>query len=126
MHNRSPGAEHGVLNEYVRVESEDAVVGRGSQSSSVRLYRSTKDNRLYAIKAFHQVRQGSKRPGAKDGLSLRPTHSEREEVLREADIMRRLEHPNIVRIEELIDDCYGDTHTTTENDAMYLVWRIVC
>jgi len=117
--NRS-STQHGVLNEYVRVEHAQ-IVGRGSQSSSVKLYRSTKDLKLYAIKAFHQVRQGSKRPGKKDSLSLRATHSEREEVLREADIMRRLEHPHIVRIAELIDDCYGDTHTDTENDAMYLV-----
>lgn len=122
--NRSPSTQHGVLNEYVRVEDAE-IVGRGSQSSSVKLYRSTKNLKLYAIKAFHQVRQGSKRPGAKDTLSLRPTHSEREEVLREADIMRRLQHPNIVRIEELIDDCYGDTHTDTENDAMYLVMDYV-
>eukprot|EP00658_Telonema_sp_P-2_P067151 TRINITY_DN5608_c0_g1_i5.p1 TRINITY_DN5608_c0_g1~~TRINITY_DN5608_c0_g1_i5.p1 ORF type:complete len:311 (-),score=90.25 TRINITY_DN5608_c0_g1_i5:117-1049(-) len=122
--NRSSTTEHGVLNEYVRIEDAD-VVGRGSQSSSVKLYRSTKDGLLYAIKAFHQVRQGSKRQGAKDSLSLRPTHSEREEVLREADIMRRLEHPNIVRIAELIDDCYGDSHTDTDNDAMYLVMDFV-
>jgi len=120
MANRSPGAQSGVLNSYTRVEAS-AVVGRGSQSSSVKLYHNADNTKLFAIKAFHQVRQGSQRPAASDTLSLRPTHSEREHVLREADIMRNLNHPNIVQIVELIDDCYGDTHEDTENDAMYIV-----
>ena len=119
MTNRSPGLEPGVLNNYTRVE--DSTLGRGSQSSSVKLYRNADNTERFAIKAFHQVRQGSQRPGASDGLSLRASKSERENVLQEADIMRRLNHPNITGIVELIDDCYGDTHEDTQNDAMYIV-----
>jgi len=123
MTNRSPGLEPGVLNNYTRVE--DSTLGRGSQSSSVKLYRNADNTERFAIKAFHQVRQGSQRPGASDGLSLRASKSERENVLQEADIMRRLNHPNITGIVELIDDCYGDTHEDTQNDAMYIVMEHV-
>jgi serine/threonine protein kinase len=89
---------------------------------------------LFALHPLHRhshlllsyTRHGSKR-SAEPSLSLRPSHSEREEILREADIMFGLSHPNVVRIVEVIDDSRSDTNLEARegDDTMHIVMQFV-
>jgi len=113
----------GTLNEYTKVE--DGVVWTGNEAAGVRKYE--KDGILYAVKSFENARHGSKR-SAQPSLSLVNTaHSEREEILREADIMFRLDHPNVVHLVEVIDDSHSDSNPEAgvDDDKMHIVMEYV-
>eukprot|EP01018_Ginkgo_biloba_P014267 Gb_03216 [translate_table: standard] len=93
-----------MINEYVR----ECKIGSGSYGKVV-LHRSKKDGRLYAIKIFRKSRL----------LKLRVAHSETAmtDILREVAIMKQLDHPNIVKLVEVIDD--------PESDRFYMVLEYV-
>ncbi|OVA18100.1 Protein kinase domain [Macleaya cordata] len=80
-----------MVNEYVRV----CKIGSGSYGKVV-LYRSNKDGKHYAIKAFHKSHLLK--------LRVAPSETAMTDVLREVSIMKILEHPNIVNLVEVIDD----------------------
>ncbi|KAG0614010.1 hypothetical protein M758_6G144400 [Ceratodon purpureus] len=89
-----------MVNEYVW----KGKIGTGSYGKVV-LYQSQKDEKLYAIKIFHKSRLCK--------LRVSPTETAMTDVLREVAIMKRLDHPNIVKLHEIIDD--------PQSDNMYLV-----
>ncbi|KAJ3700815.1 hypothetical protein LUZ61_004520 [Rhynchospora tenuis] len=80
-----------MVNEYVRLHR----IGAGSYGKVV-LYRSTKDDKLYAIKVFHKSHLVR--------LRVAPSETAMTDVLREVSIMKMLDHPNIVNLIEVIDD----------------------
>ncbi|KAI3995168.1 hypothetical protein MKX01_031970 [Papaver californicum] len=80
-----------MVNEYVRV----CKIGSGSYGKVV-LYRSIRDGKQYAIKAFHKSHLLK--------LRVAPSETAITDVLREVLIMKMLEHPNIVNLVEVIDD----------------------
>lgn len=80
-----------MVNEYVRV----CKIGSGSYGKVV-LYRSIRDGKQYAIKAFHKSHLLK--------LRVAPSETAMTDVLREVSIMKMLEHPNIVNLVEVIDD----------------------
>ncbi|XP_026665455.1 serine/threonine-protein kinase GRIK2-like isoform X2 [Phoenix dactylifera] len=80
-----------MVNEYVR----ECKIGSGSYGKVV-LYRSIKDGRQYAIKVFHKSHLIK--------LRVAPSETAMTDVLREASIMKMLDHPNIVNLIEVIDD----------------------
>jgi hypothetical protein len=84
-----------MINEYVR----ESKIGTGSYGKVV-LHRSKRDNRLYAIKIFHKSRLCK--------LRVSPTETAMMDVLREVAIMKQLDHPNIVKLVEVIDDPESD------------------
>jgi [calcium/calmodulin-dependent protein kinase] kinase len=79
------------INEFVR----ERKIGSGSYGKVV-LYRSTVDDKHYAIKAFHKSHLSR--------LRVAPSETAMGDVLREVMIMKTLEHPNIVNLIEVIDD----------------------
>ncbi|CAM6098236.1 unnamed protein product [Calypogeia fissa] len=93
-----------IINEYVR----ECKIGTGSYGKVV-LHRSKNDNRLYAIKIFHKSRLRK--------LRVAPAETAMMDVLREVSIMKKLDHPNIVRLVEVIDD--------PESDHFYMVLEYV-
>ncbi|XP_024384722.1 serine/threonine-protein kinase GRIK1 [Physcomitrium patens] len=98
---RSRDAEgNKMVNEYVW----KCKLGTGSYGKVV-LYQSKKDEKLYAIKIFHKSRLCK--------LRVSTTETAMTDVLREVSIMKRLDHPNIVKLYEVIDD--------PQSDKMYLV-----
>ncbi|GLJ24409.1 hypothetical protein SUGI_0466160 [Cryptomeria japonica] len=80
-----------MINEYVR----ECKIGTGSYGKVV-LYRNTKDGKLYALKVLHKYRLSKVR--------VAPTETALTDVLREVEIMKTVEHPNIVNLVEVIDD----------------------
>ncbi|KAL4336072.1 hypothetical protein GQ457_07G036200 [Hibiscus cannabinus] len=80
-----------MINEYVR----EYKIGSGSYGKVV-LYRNNVDGKHYAIKAFHKSHLLKLRVG--------PSETAMSDVLREVQIMKILEHPNIVNLIEVIDD----------------------
>ncbi|KAL2644890.1 hypothetical protein R1flu_012477 [Riccia fluitans] len=93
-----------MINEYVR----DCKIGTGSYGKVV-LHRSRKDDKLYAIKIFHKSRLRK--------LRVAPAETALMDVLREVSIMKKLDHPNIVKLVEVIDD--------PESDYFYMVLEYV-
>lgn len=93
-----------MLNDYVR----KCKIGTGSTGKVV-LYQSKKDEKLYALKIFHKSRLSK--------LRVSPTETAMMDVLREMAIMKRLDHPNVVKLYEIIDD--------PESDRMYMVMEYV-
>ncbi|XP_010503172.1 PREDICTED: serine/threonine-protein kinase GRIK1 [Camelina sativa] len=92
------------INEFVR----ERKIGAGSYGKVV-LYRSTVDDKYYAIKAFHKSHLLR--------LRVAPSETAMGDVLREVMIMKILEHPNIVNLIEVIDD--------PEFDEFYMVLEYV-
>jgi [calcium/calmodulin-dependent protein kinase] kinase len=92
------------INEFVR----ERKIGSGSYGKVV-LYRSTVDDKHYAIKAFHKSHLSR--------LRVAPSETAMGDVLREVMIMKTLEHPNIVNLIEVIDD--------PEFDDFYMVLEYV-
>lgn len=84
-----------MINEYVW----KGKIGTGGYGKVV-LYQSQKDEKLYAIKIFHKSRISK--------LRVSPTETAMMDVLREVAIMKRLDHPNIVKLYEIIDDPQSD------------------
>ncbi|KAJ3707874.1 hypothetical protein LUZ61_011579 [Rhynchospora tenuis] len=84
-----------MVNEYVRQHK----IGAGSYGKVV-LYRSTKDDKLYALKVFNKPHLVK--------LRVAPSETAMTDVLREVSIMKMLDHPNIVNLIEVIDDCKTD------------------
>ncbi|KAL5831171.1 hypothetical protein ACOSQ3_016598 [Xanthoceras sorbifolium] len=80
-----------MINEYVR----EYRIGAGSYGKVV-LYRSSRDGKHYAIKAFHKSHLLK--------LRVAPSETAMTDVLREVLIMKMLHHPNIVNLIEVIDD----------------------
>lgn len=80
-----------MINEYVR----EWKIGSGSYGKVV-LYRSVKDGTKYAVKVFHKSHLLK--------LRVAPSETAMTDVLREVSIMKMLDHPNIVRLFEVIDD----------------------
>ncbi|KAG9445557.1 hypothetical protein H6P81_011685 [Aristolochia fimbriata] len=80
-----------MVNEYVRV----CKIGSGSYGKVV-LYRSTVDGKQYAVKAFHKSHLLK--------LRVAPSETAMTDVLREVSIMKMLDHPNIVKLIEVIND----------------------
>ncbi|KAH9307810.1 hypothetical protein KI387_035721, partial [Taxus chinensis] len=80
-----------MINEYVR----ECRIGTGSYGKVV-LHRNTKDGKLYALKVLHKYRLSKVR--------VAPTETALTDVLREVEIMKKVEHPNIVNLIEVIDD----------------------
>lgn len=93
-----------MINEYVR----ECKIGTGSYGKVV-LHRSTKDGKRYAIKAFHKSRLSK--------LRVAPSETAMTDVLREVSIMKKLDHPNIVNLVEVIDD--------PDTDNFYMVMEYV-
>ncbi|OVA10156.1 Protein kinase domain [Macleaya cordata] len=93
-----------MVNEYVR----EFKIGSGSYGKVV-LYRSTKDGKQYAIKAFHKSHLLK--------LRVAPSETAMTDVLREVLIMKMLDHPNIVNLIEVIDD--------PNTDQFYMVLEYV-
>ncbi|KAL3698304.1 hypothetical protein R1sor_012380 [Riccia sorocarpa] len=91
-----------MINEYVR----DCKIGTGSYGKVV-LHRSRKDGKLYAIKE----KDFRATPIA---IKLQTALMD---VLREVAIMKKLDHPNIVKLVEVIDD--------PESDYFYMVLEYV-
>ncbi|KAJ4970304.1 hypothetical protein NE237_003403 [Protea cynaroides] len=84
-----------MINEYVRV----CKIGSGSYGKVV-LYQSSVDKKRYAIKAFHKSHLLK--------LRVAPSETAMTDVLREVSIMKMLDHPNIVKLIEVIDDPKSD------------------
>ncbi|KAK0604535.1 hypothetical protein LWI29_016624 [Acer saccharum] len=84
-----------MINEYVK----ERKISRGSYGK-VALYRNSKDGTPYAIKTVCKSRL----------RKVRVTQSESamENVYREVSILKRLDHPNIVNLFEVIDDQKAD------------------
>ncbi|KAK7262329.1 hypothetical protein RJT34_29896 [Clitoria ternatea] len=93
-----------MINEYIR----ECKIGSGSYGK-VALYRSSVDGKNYAIKAFHKSHLLK--------LRVAPSETAMTDVLREVQIMKMLEHPNIVNLIEVIDD--------PESDHFYMVLEYV-
>lgn len=93
-----------MINEYVR----ECKIGTGSYGKVV-LHRNSKDGKRYAIKAFHKSRLSK--------LRVAPSETAMTDVLREVSIMKKLDHPNIVNLVEVIDD--------PETDYFYMVLEYV-
>ncbi|KAH9288471.1 hypothetical protein KI387_032588 [Taxus chinensis] len=93
-----------MINEYVR----EGKIGTGSYGKVV-LHRSTKDGKRYALKIFHKSRLSK--------LRVAPSETAMTDVLREVSIMKKLDHPNIVNLVEVIDD--------PETDNFYMVMEYV-
>ncbi|ONK63957.1 uncharacterized protein A4U43_C07F20650 [Asparagus officinalis] len=85
-----------MVNEYVR----ECKIGSGSYGKVV-LYRSVKDGNQYAIKVFHKSHLLK--------LRVAPSETAMTDVLREVSIMKMLDHPNIVKLIEVIDDPLTDS-----------------
>ncbi|KAL6054220.1 Calcium calmodulin-dependent protein kinase kinase 2 [Balamuthia mandrillaris] len=83
------------INQYVLIKS----LGKGSYSK-VKLCINTLDNELYAMKLCHKPTLQRKRRGS--GTAL-------DEVFKEVDILKKLRHPNIVTLFEVLDDPSCDT-----------------
>ncbi|XP_078437726.1 serine/threonine-protein kinase GRIK1-like [Wolffia australiana] len=93
-----------MVNEYVR----ECRIGAGSYGKVV-LYRSTKDGKHYAIKVFHKSHLLK--------LRVAPSETAMSDVLREVSIMKILDHPNVVKLIEVIDD--------PDSDNFYMVLEYV-
>ncbi|ONK66581.1 uncharacterized protein A4U43_C06F9840 [Asparagus officinalis] len=70
-------------------------IGSGSYGKVV-LYQSVKDGKHYAVKVFHKSHLLK--------LRVAPSETAMTDVLREVSIMKMLDHPNIVKLIEVIDD----------------------
>lgn len=92
------------VNEYVR----ECKIGAGSYGKVV-LYQSRVDGKHYAIKAFHKSHLLK--------LRVAPSETAMTDVYREVQIMKMLNHPNIVNLVEVIDD--------PETDHFYMVLEYV-
>ncbi|KAJ6817548.1 serine/threonine-protein kinase GRIK2-like [Iris pallida] len=84
-----------MVNEYVR----EWKIGSGSYGKVV-LYRSVKDGTKYAMKVFHKSHLLK--------LRVAPSETAMTDVLREVSIMKIFDHPNIVKLIEVIDDPHTD------------------
>lgn len=84
-----------MVNEYVR----ECKIGSGSYGKVV-LYRNVSDGKQYAMKVFHKSHLLK--------LRVAPSETAMTDVLREVSIMKMLEHPNIVKLIEVIDDPLTD------------------
>lgn len=93
-----------MINEYIREHK----LGAGSYGKVV-LHRNIKDGKLYALKVFHKYRLSRVR--------VAPSETALTDVLREVSIMKKLDHPNIVNLIEVIDDL--------DTDQFYMVLEYV-
>lgn len=84
-----------MINEYVWEDH----IGRGSYGK-VDLYRSKLDGKLYAIKIFHRARLCK--------VKVAPSQTAMADVLQEVFVMKELDHPNVVKLIEVIDDPDSD------------------
>lgn len=89
-----------MINEYVK----EGNIAIGSYAK-VALYRSKLDGKLYAMKIFHKSRLRK--------IKVGPSETAMMDVMREVSIMKQLDHPNIVKLIEVIDD--------PESDHLYMV-----
>ncbi|KAL4435655.1 hypothetical protein ABPG77_002618 [Micractinium sp. CCAP 211/92] len=93
------------VNQYMVVK----YLGRGS-SGRVFLCMSIEDHRLYAVKIVRKDQAGSKAraagsaAAAAPGGRRRPGRCPLEDLRREIEVMRRVLHPNVVALREVVDD----------------------
>eukprot|EP00245_Coleochaete_scutata_P006348 TRINITY_DN20776_c0_g1_i1.p1 TRINITY_DN20776_c0_g1~~TRINITY_DN20776_c0_g1_i1.p1 ORF type:complete len:401 (+),score=73.52 TRINITY_DN20776_c0_g1_i1:223-1425(+) len=93
-----------MVNEYVK----EYKIGSGSYAKVV-LHRNVENNQLYAIKIFRRSRLRK--------MKVAPKTNALQDVMHEVAIMKQLNHPNIVRLEEVIDD--------PDVDKLYMVLEFV-
>ena len=79
---------------YVLVGGKEGVLGVGVQAT-IRLVTHKKSGRKYALKTL----RASQVP-----------ENERAKLFREVDLIRALDHPNIIRLVETFSDASGDLH----------------
>ncbi|XAR59959.1 Non-specific serine/threonine protein kinase [Bertholletia excelsa] len=84
-----------MVNEYIH----ELKIGSGSYGKVV-LYRSSVDGKQYAMKVFHKSYLSK--------LHVSPGETAMTDVLREVLIMKMLDHPNIVKLIEVINDPTAD------------------
>eukprot|EP00252_Welwitschia_mirabilis_P020645 TRINITY_DN5099_c0_g1_i3.p1 TRINITY_DN5099_c0_g1~~TRINITY_DN5099_c0_g1_i3.p1 ORF type:complete len:367 (+),score=46.28 TRINITY_DN5099_c0_g1_i3:129-1229(+) len=84
-----------MINNYVRMRK----IGGGSYCKVV-LYRNKNDEKLYAMKVFRKSRLSK--------IRINQLETAMTDVLREASIMKKLHHPNVVKLIEVIDDPNSD------------------
>ncbi|XP_024387223.1 serine/threonine-protein kinase GRIK1 isoform X2 [Physcomitrium patens] len=102
---RSQDAEgNKMVNEYVR----KCKIGTGSFGKVV-LHQSKKDEKLYAIKIVNKSRLRR--------MKVSPSETAMMDVLREVAILKRVDHPNVVKLYEVIDD--------PNSDRLYMVMEHV-
>eukprot|EP00850_Spirogloea_muscicola_P016871 SM000140S00620 [mRNA] locus=s140:361642:364306:+ [translate_table: standard] len=95
---------HKIVNQYVREHK----LGTGSYGKVV-LHRNLETGKLYALKIVHKSRLKK--------LRVAPAETALMDVMREVAIMKQLDHPNIVNLEEVIDD--------PAQDKLYMVLEYV-
>lgn len=78
------------VNEYLLIKT----IGKGS-FAKVKLCLNTKDNELYAMKVCHKAMLAKRRRGLGNAL---------DHIWREVDILKRLHHPNVVALKQVIND----------------------
>jgi len=84
-----------IVNQYVILGK----LGSGAYAK-VKLCMSTEDNELYAMKVVHKSVLRKKRVGSTTAL---------DDVMREISIMKKLNHPNVAKLFEVINDPDEDT-----------------
>lgn len=89
------------VNQYVLLKK----LGTGTYGK-VKLAHNTDDNQLYAIKIFKKKALQRKRVGMRKGGAFN-------DVLNEIEIMKNLDHKNIVKLYEVIND--------PDDDRLFLV-----
>lgn len=89
------------------------LIGKGMYGS-VRLCQNETDNQLYAVKCLSKKRL--RRRGC-FGRSKKPTSDGLQDLRREIAILKKLVHPNIVRLYEVMDD--------PEHDIVYMVMELL-
>ncbi|XP_064618975.1 calcium/calmodulin-dependent protein kinase kinase 1-like isoform X2 [Lineus longissimus] len=111
------------LNQY-KLKDE---IGKGSYGI-VKLAYSAEDETAYAMKILSKKRLikkagffpfaiGNRRPPARDGAPNMRIQHPLEKVYREIAILKKLDHPNIVKLVEVLDD--------PEQDNLYLAFELV-
>lgn len=93
-----------MINNYVR----EGNIGIGSYSKVV-LCRNIADETLYAMKVVQKSRLRK--------IKVAPSETALTDVYKEVSILKELDHPNIVKLVEVIDDC--------ENDRLYMILEYV-
>ncbi|OQV17024.1 Calcium/calmodulin-dependent protein kinase kinase 2 [Hypsibius exemplaris] len=86
------------------------VIGSG-KLSEVRIALDERDSQQYAIKIFSRTKL------QKFNMLLRTSRNPIEEAYREVAILRRLQHPNVIKLIDVIDD--------PEDENMYLVLELL-
>lgn len=93
-----------MINNYVR----EGNIGTGSYSKVV-LCRNIADETLYAMKVVQKSRLRK--------IKVSPLETALTDVYKEVSILKELDHPNIVKLIEVIDDC--------ESDRLYMILEYV-